>query len=237
MAGRDIDGNWYSRKFTSPDAADRYLRKLGNPLERIRHGHEVELLSRFVAGSVFDCSIATGRLIGELPKVRSFTGMDYSEEFLSYLRRRHPEVTTIHGDLRKGVPQPDDRYDVALCLRTLSALGHVERIIAEMARITRPGGLVVFDYGASLRKFTTTAGNTVLDAENPEAAIRAAGLTATRRMPLDGVIVRVKRLPALFRLLSRLAATKGVYRTLCRIERLSVSLRNDRYLYIARVPE
>ena len=237
MAARDIAGDWYSRKFTSPDATDRYLRKLGNPLERIRHGHEVELLNRFVAGSVFDCSIATGRLIGELPKVRSFTGMDYSEEFLSYLRWRHPEVPIMHGDLRKGVRQPDDRYDVALCLRTLSALGHVDRIIAEMARITRPGGLVVFDYGASLRKYRTAAGDTVLDAENPEAAIRAAGLKAIRRLPLDGMIVGIKRLPALFRLLSRLAATKGVYRTLCRIERLSVSLRNDRYLYIARVPE
>ena len=237
MAGRDIAHDWYSRKFTSPDAADRYLRKLGNPLERIRHGHEVELLSRFVAGSVFDCSIATGRLIGELPKVRSFTGMDYSEEFLSYLRRRHPDVPIMHGDLRKGVPQPDDRYDVTLCLRTLSALGHVDRIVAEMARITRPGGLVVFDYGVSPVKYTTAAGDTMLDAENPEAAIRAAGLEAIGCLPLDGLIVLIKRFPWLFRILSRLAANKSINRTIGCIERLAVRFSKERYLYIARVPE
>ena len=237
MADRDAANEWYSQEFTSPDAADRYLRKFDNPLERIRHGHEVKLLDRFVAGSVFDCSIATGRFVGELPNARSFAGMDYSEEFLSYLRRRHPDVPTMQGDLRKGIPQPDDRYDTTICLRTLSALGHVDRIIAEMARITRPGGLVAFDYGASLRKHTTAAGDTVLDAEDPEAAIRAAGLGGTRRFRLDGVIVRVKRLPPLFWLLSRLAANKSVYRALDRIERLSAGLSNDRFLYVASVPE
>ena len=237
MADSDAANEWYSQEFTSPDAADRYLRKFDNPLEQIRHGHEVELLNRFVVGSVFDCSIATGRFVGELQNARSFTGMDYSEGFLSYLRRRHPDVPVMHGDLRKGIPQPDARYDVTVCLRTLSALGHVDRIIAEMARVTRPGGLVVFDYGASHRKHTMAAGDTVLDAEDPDAAIRAAGLEGTRRLPLDGVIVRVKRLSALFWVLNRLAANKSVYRTLDRIERLSATLCNDRFLYVARVPE
>lgn len=237
MADKDAANEWYGQEFMSPDAADRYLRKFDNPLERIRHGHEVELLDRFVAGNVFDCSIATGRFVGEFPNARSFTGMDYSEEFLSYLRRRHPDVPTMWGDLRKGIPQPDDRYDATICLRTLSALGHIELIVAEMARITRPGGLVVFDYGTSLRKYTTAAGDTVLDGESPEAAIRAAGLEGTRRLPLDGVTVLVKRLPVLFWLLSRLAANRYVYHALGRIERFSANLRSDRFLYVARVPE
>ena len=238
MTDRDAVNEWYTRHFAAPGAADRDLRKLGNPLEGIRHRHEVEMLNRFVAGRVFDCSIATGRLVGELPNVRSFAGMDNSEEFLSYMRRWHPDVPVMKGDLRDGIPQPDDRYDAAVCLRTLSALGHVRHIVGEMARISRPGGVVVFDYGARPQEHKTACGESVvLDAEDPKAAIRAAGMEGAQRLPLDGLIVLVKRSPRLFRVLSRLAATRHINRTIGFGERLSVRFRNERYLYIARVPE
>ena len=238
MTDRNAINEWYTRHFTAPGAAERDRRKHDNPLERIRHRHEVELLKKFVTGSVFDCSIATARLVGELPCVRSFAGMDYSEEFLSYVRRLHPDVPVVKGDLRDGIPQSDNRYDTTVCLRTLSALGHVRHIVGEMARVTRPGGLVIFDYGTRSQEYKPAGGEiVVLDAEDPKAAIRAAGMEGTMCLPLDGLIVLTKRSPRLFRILSRLSAGPSINRAIGFIERLSVGLRNERYLYIARVPE
>jgi len=59
--------------------------------------------------------------------------------------------TTDAGEIR--LPQPDARYDVVYCLRTLAHLGHdeassdlgVRSLLAEAARVTVPGGVVLVD--------------------------------------------------------------------------------------------
>lgn len=227
----------YTRHYTATGAAGQYARKFVSPLEHIRHRHEVELLAPFATGEVFDCSIAIGRFIGALPRARSYAGMDFSTEFLAYIRRRYPDADVTQGDLREGIARADNRYDATLCLRTLSALGHVQDIVAEMARITRRDGLVIFDYGTRATEGVMKGERLALDSEDPEAAMRNAGLEPVARLRLDGLIVRIKRFPRLFRLLNRFETGSLVWRFLLWTERLSTRIWHDRVLYIARVRE
>ncbi|MBU0596334.1 class I SAM-dependent methyltransferase, partial [Candidatus Bipolaricaulota bacterium] len=157
MTGRSTNGSRdlagaaayeYSEQFVGADAVAGYLRKFNRKVDRIRHRMEVRILDRHVSGDCFDCSVGTGRFISELASVRSYSGMDYSPDLAQYARTAYPSIRVEHGDLMKGIDAPDETYDTVFCIRTLFALQGVEGIVREMARIARPGGRVIFDYGA-----------------------------------------------------------------------------------------
>ncbi|MGD8561709.1 MAG: class I SAM-dependent methyltransferase [Desulfarculaceae bacterium] len=142
----------YAESFVPPDKAAKHAAKFDKRVDNLRHQIEVSLLNRYVKGSLFDCTIGFGRLVGELTEVTSYQGMDYSPAFVESVRQNHPQVSVMQGDLLKGINQEADRFDTVICLRTLPALPASDRIISDMVRITRPGGLIVFDYGTRPKK-------------------------------------------------------------------------------------
>lgn len=193
----------YARLHQGGDAVARYFRKLDNRIDVLRDRQEAEIFARRLSGRLFDCTIGVGRLIGRLPQVTSYGGMDLSPDFVAFVRERYPGVEAAVGDLTHGIDQQDDAYDSVLCLRSLSAIGHVESVLREMTRIARPGGVVAFDYGRAPRKSFRIRGEAVsVDAEDVDAAIAAVEADVLERVRVDGILARLKGRPRVFRFLN-----------------------------------
>jgi SAM-dependent methyltransferase len=193
----------YAQAFQGQDAVARYFRKLGNRIDVLRDKQEAELLSDWLSGNLYDCTVGVGRFVGRLPKVTSYAGMDISAEFIAFVRERYPDVRASVGDLKEGIREANDSYDSVLCLRSLSAIGSLASILPEMVRIARPGGRLVIDYGRrSLRGFRMKGQVLPVDAEDLESALGTLNVDVQSRIRVDGLLTRLKMRPRVFRFIS-----------------------------------
>lgn len=80
------------------------------------------------------------------PIVREVVGVDRVPELLALARERAPaNVTFVEGDA-EHLPFDDGSFDLAGTLRTLHHVPRPELVLAELVRVTRPGGrLLVVD--------------------------------------------------------------------------------------------
>jgi len=80
------------------------------------------------------------------PIVREVVGVDRVVELLEQARERAPaNVEFVEGDIER-LDLPDASFDLAGTLRTLHHVPRPELVVAELARVTRPGGrLLVID--------------------------------------------------------------------------------------------
>jgi SAM-dependent methyltransferase len=193
----------YARSFQGGDAVARYFRKLDNRIDRLRDALEAEILGSRLYGRLFDCTVGVGRFVDRLPAVTSYSGVDFSSEFVSFVQERYPHVQAEVADLTRGIQQPDACFDSVLCLRSLSAIGHVDGILREMVRIARPGGVIAFDYGRKPRRSFRMRGEQVsIDAEDIEPVLRTLDADVAERVRVDGILARLKARTRIFRLLN-----------------------------------
>jgi SAM-dependent methyltransferase len=78
------------------------------------------------------------------PLVREVVAVDVVPELLEQARRRagaHPNVSFREGDVT-ALPFADGEFDLAGSLRTLHHVPRPELAVAELARVTRPGGTI-----------------------------------------------------------------------------------------------
>ncbi len=79
------------------------------------------------------------------PLVREVVGVDRVPELLTHARERavlFDNVTFVEGDAT-SLPFGDGTFDLVGTLRTLHHVGHPEEVIAEIVRVTRPGGRIL----------------------------------------------------------------------------------------------
>lgn len=77
------------------------------------------------------------------PLVREVVGIDRVPELLAQARQRAPaNVELVEGD-GTALPFEDASFDLAGTLRTLHHVHRPELIVAELARVARPGGRVL----------------------------------------------------------------------------------------------
>ena len=77
------------------------------------------------------------------PLVREVVGLDPVPELLELARARAlPNTQFVEGD-GTALPFPDASFDLAGSHRTLHHVAHAQRIVAELARVTSPGGRVL----------------------------------------------------------------------------------------------
>jgi ubiquinone/menaquinone biosynthesis C-methylase UbiE len=113
-------------------------------------GEEVAFaaVGEWARGDVLDIGVGGGRTTGVLAGIAStYVGLDLSLEMLDLARRRFPGQDLREGNAVDLRGLPDAAHDlVVFSFNGLDALDHSRRgaALAAMARVTRPGGRVVF---------------------------------------------------------------------------------------------
>ena len=97
-------------------------------------------------GKVLDVATGTGDLAIELARrvgpTGTVVGSDFSEEMLSYARKKAPELSFEWGDAL-DLGYESDAYDAVTVGFGARNFADLDQGLAEMARVTRPGGKVV----------------------------------------------------------------------------------------------
>jgi len=120
---------------------------------------EMPLIRRYTLPSeprILDAGCGTGevasRLAQLLPRARVL-GVDIIDPHLQLARSRYatlaPRLTFEHQSVF-GLDAADRSFDLTVCRHVIHAIPHPDRVIAELARVTRRGGylhLIAEDYG------------------------------------------------------------------------------------------
>ncbi|MFT3766015.1 MAG: class I SAM-dependent methyltransferase [Minicystis sp.] len=103
---------------------------------------EVEFVERFGRGKdVLEVGCGTGLLLRRMAAfARSARGVDLSPGMLERARARGLEVAEASAT---DLPFPDASFDVACSFKVLAHVREIQRALAEMARVVRPGGYVL----------------------------------------------------------------------------------------------
>lgn len=104
-------------------------------------------------GETLEVAIGTGLNLPYYPGDIRLTGVEWSASMLAEARRR-ARALGRDPDLRQGDAQkldfPDERFDTVVCTFALCGIRDEQRALTEMARVLRPGGLLLLaDHVAS----------------------------------------------------------------------------------------
>jgi len=105
------------------------------------------------AGSVLDVGCGTG-LVGRALRAQGFAGrirgLDISPASLDLARQRGGYDSLERADLQQRLVVEDDGVDAVVCVGVMTYLPDVETVWRELARVARPGGVVVVTQRADL---------------------------------------------------------------------------------------
>ena len=127
-------------RWTDPDAYEVFMGRWSELLAPLF----VAFTDMAQGDHVLDVACGTGVLTKALAKTGvQVIGMDASEGYLEGARRNrpHPNITYESGDIRQ-MRFADDSFDAAVSTLALDVLPEIEQVVAEMKRVTRPGGTV-----------------------------------------------------------------------------------------------
>jgi demethylmenaquinone methyltransferase / 2-methoxy-6-polyprenyl-1,4-benzoquinol methylase len=89
---------------------------------------------------VLDACCGTGDLaIASLTRAREVVGLDFSDAMLERARRKAPAIEWVQGDAL-ALPFDDESFDAATVGFGVRNLEDLERGLAELRRVLRPGG-------------------------------------------------------------------------------------------------
>ena len=110
---------------------------------------ELPLFQRYTLPAdarILDAGCGTGEIVGRIaalmPQAR-LLGVDIIDAHLDLARARHAafgERVRFEHQSVYALDAPDATFDLTLCRHVLQAIPHADQVIAELARVTRPGG-------------------------------------------------------------------------------------------------
>jgi SAM-dependent methyltransferase len=100
-------------------------------------------------GAVFEigCGGGLNQRFYDRQAVTSFAGIDPSDKLLDFARTeaaRKGWSTDIRAGVGEAIPFASASFDTAVCTYTLCSVADPQRVLAELARILRPGGRLLF---------------------------------------------------------------------------------------------
>ena len=102
-----------------------------------------DIVGGLPAGVALDAACGTGRIAALLAgRGHRILGVDSSPDMLAKARERVPDGDFRPGDLTR-LPFPDGSTDLVVCSLALTHAPSLEPVMAEFARVLRPGGHVV----------------------------------------------------------------------------------------------
>jgi ubiquinone/menaquinone biosynthesis C-methylase UbiE len=139
-AGRDERLRRYWDK-----AARSYDRQMGFCDRHLFAGSRDWICSR-AEGAALEVAIGTGLNLAHYPDGVQLTGLEWSPAMLRLARDRASRLDRA-VDLRQGDAQaldfPDAFFDTVVCTFSLCAIPDDRKAVREMARVLRPGGLLL----------------------------------------------------------------------------------------------
>src|SRR5436190_15804398 len=148
-----VDNDVYNRdadKWRDPNHFLSMLVPLAIP--RVQYVHRVlteqsQLTPKSI--QVLDLGCGGGLVAEEMARLGyCVTGIDPSERSIA-VARTHAHDAGLAIDYRSGagesLPFEDTTFDAAYCLDVLEHVSDVDKVIAEIQRILKPGGVFVFD--------------------------------------------------------------------------------------------
>ena len=106
---------------------------------------EVELVERYGAGGeVLECGVGTGLLLSRIARfARTAKGIDLSP---GMLERAQARGLAVREASVTAIPFPDASFDVTCSFKVLAHVPEIGLALSEMARVTRPGGVVIAEF-------------------------------------------------------------------------------------------
>lgn len=107
----------------------------------------IEAVTAYVAGrsqlKILECGCGPGGILRDLAlEEHEVYGIDINSNFVAEMLEVCPRVKGTCCDLEE-MPFSDGMFDVVICVGVMPYLRQDERAIAEMARVMKPGGLLV----------------------------------------------------------------------------------------------
>jgi ubiquinone/menaquinone biosynthesis C-methylase UbiE len=127
------------------DFSSWYERERGRGYHQMLDDLEVSLVERYArAGHVLEVGCGTGLI---LERITGFaaraSGVDISAGMLAQARARGLHVAQGSAT---ALPCPDDAFDLVCSFKVLAHVPDIRTALAEMARVTRPGGHVLAEF-------------------------------------------------------------------------------------------
>lgn len=100
------------------------------------------------SGRVLEVGVGTGLSLPDYAPHLEVTGIDYSEDMLRIARQRVAQQNLAHVvELRqmdaRTLDFPDAHFDTVVAMYLVSVVPEPERVMAEIARVCKPGGQVI----------------------------------------------------------------------------------------------
>ncbi|NDD67197.1 class I SAM-dependent methyltransferase [bacterium] len=126
----------------------------GNGKRAYEHGVESRLIQNLLSrhgvkgAHIGDIGCGFGRLFPSYePFAQSVTLLDYSHDMLAQARasiQTKKPIQFVQGNAL-SIPLPDAELDACISIRTLHHLEEYDVFLSELCRVTKPGGLVIFE--------------------------------------------------------------------------------------------
>jgi phosphatidylethanolamine/phosphatidyl-N-methylethanolamine N-methyltransferase len=109
----------------------------------------VEEANRLAGARVLEVGVGTGLALPHYRRDKRITGIDLSAEMLERARRRVAAARLGHVDAlleldAEATGFPDGGFDIAVAMFVASVVPHPRRLMAELRRVVRPGGHILF---------------------------------------------------------------------------------------------
>jgi phosphatidylethanolamine/phosphatidyl-N-methylethanolamine N-methyltransferase len=109
----------------------------------------VSLVNRLPGRDVLEVGVGTGLALPHYDRDRKITGIDLSAEMLAQARKRVASsrlgnVVALREMDAEATDFPDNSFDIAVAMFVASVVPHPRQLLAEMRRVVRPGGNLLF---------------------------------------------------------------------------------------------
>ena len=109
----------------------------------------VSLINSLPGRDVLEVGVGTGLALPLYTRQKRVTGIDLSSEMLARARQRTARmnlahVAGLHEMDAEATGFPDQSFDIAAAMFVASVVPNPKRLIAEMRRLVRPGGHLLF---------------------------------------------------------------------------------------------
>ncbi len=110
--------------------------------------HVVEVINEMAKGRVLEVGVGTGLSLPDYHRNHEIVGIDLSPDMLDKARERVIEeglnnVTGLHEMDAGELNFPDHSFDIVVAMFVMTVVPDPEKVMRELARVTKPGGEVI----------------------------------------------------------------------------------------------